>query len=115
MRHRGDRQAVVAVGHESLVLAHTLLARETTYHELGADYLDRRDTERTARPCVRLRERLGHRVTLSPAEVAASDRPTSSSQTAHRSACPADRELSRSPSATWASSAARMSTEATPA
>jgi len=71
MRHRGYRKAVVAVGHEILVLAHTLLARETTYQELGADYFDRRDAERTTRRCVRLLGRLGHRVTLSPAEVAA--------------------------------------------
>jgi transposase len=71
VRHRGHRKAVVAVGHEILVLAHTLLARDTTYHELGADYFDRRHTERTIRRCVRVLERLGHRVTLEPATAAA--------------------------------------------
>jgi hypothetical protein len=53
------------------VLAHTLLARDATYHELGADYFDRRHTERTIRRCVRVLERLGHRGTLEPATAAA--------------------------------------------
>jgi hypothetical protein len=35
MRHRGYQRAVVAVGHEILVIAHTLIARGTTYQELG--------------------------------------------------------------------------------
>lgn len=71
MRHRGHRKAVVAVGHEILVIAHALIARQATYHELGADYLDRRHAERTTRRCVRLLEKLGHRVTLEPATAAA--------------------------------------------
>ena len=71
MRHRGYRKAVVAVGHEILLIAHCLIGRQTTYHELGADYFDRRDAERTTRRCVRLLEKLGHRVTLEPATVAA--------------------------------------------
>ncbi len=71
VRHRGHRKAVVAVGHEILLIAHTLLARATTYHELGPDYFDRRHRERTIRRCVRLLEHLGHRVTLEPAPAAA--------------------------------------------
>jgi transposase len=42
MRHRGYQRAVVAVGHEILVIAHTLIARGTTYQELGPGYFDRR-------------------------------------------------------------------------
>lgn len=64
MRHRGYRKAIVAVGHEILLIAHCLLARETTYHELGAAYFDQRHAERTTRRCVRLLEQPGHRVTL---------------------------------------------------
>lgn len=64
MRHRGYQRAVVAVGHEILVIAHTLIARGTTYQELGPGYFDRRQAERTIRRCVRTLERLGHKVTL---------------------------------------------------
>jgi transposase len=42
MRHRGYQRAVVAVGHEILAIAHTLIARGTTYQELGPAYFDRR-------------------------------------------------------------------------
>jgi transposase len=70
-RHRGYRKAVVTVGHEILVLAHCLIARGTTYHELGPAYFDRRQADRTRRRCVRLLEQLGHRVILEPAPAAA--------------------------------------------
>ena len=71
MRHRGYQRAVVAVGHEILVIAHTLIARGTTYQELGSGYFDRRQAERTMRRCVRTLERLGHKVTLEPSVTAA--------------------------------------------
>jgi hypothetical protein len=54
----------VAVGHEILVIAHTLIAQGTTYQELGPGYFDRRQAERIIRRCVRALERLGHKVTL---------------------------------------------------
>ena len=38
-----------------------------TYHELGADYFDRRDAERTVRRHVRQLEALGYRVTIDQA------------------------------------------------
>jgi len=66
MRHRGYQRAVVAVGHEILVIAYCLIARSTTYQELGSTYFDRRYTERTIRRCVRTLEQLGHQVTLQP-------------------------------------------------
>ena len=66
MRHRGYQRAVVAVGHEILVIAYCLIARGTTYHELGPTYFDRRHAERTIRRCVRTLEQLGHKVTLQP-------------------------------------------------
>jgi transposase len=66
MRHRGYQRAVVAVGHEILVIAYCLIARATTYQELGSTYFDRRYTERTIRRCVRTLEQLGHQVTLQP-------------------------------------------------
>jgi hypothetical protein len=46
MGHRGHKKAVVAVAHAILVAAYHLLARQTTYHEPGADYYERRHAER---------------------------------------------------------------------
>jgi hypothetical protein len=43
-----------------------ILAEGTTYRELGADYYDRRHTQRVTRRAVQLLERLGYRV-LEPA------------------------------------------------
>jgi transposase len=49
LRHRGHKKAIVAVAHSLLVTAYHVLARETTYQELGADYYDRRHSERLTR------------------------------------------------------------------
>jgi transposase len=64
MRHRGHKKAVLAVAHAMLVTAYHLLARQTTYQELGADYFDRRHGERVTRRAVQLLARQGYRVTL---------------------------------------------------
>jgi hypothetical protein len=66
MCHRGCQRAVVAVGREILVIAHTFIARGTTYQELGPGYFDRRQADRLIRRCVRTLERLGHKVTIEP-------------------------------------------------
>jgi hypothetical protein len=51
-----------------LVIVWHLLARETTYQDLGPDYFERRtDTEARQRYLIRQLESLGHRVTLEPA------------------------------------------------
>ena len=70
-RHRGHMIAIVAVAHAILEIVWHLLSKGTTYHELGATYLDRRDKEQAARRYVRLLENLGHRVTLEPTPIAA--------------------------------------------
>jgi len=70
-RRAGHNVAIVAVAHAILEIAWFLLRHGTTYHELGADYLDRRDKQRTTDHYVRLLEKLGHRVTLEPAAIAA--------------------------------------------
>lgn len=67
MRHRGHKKAVTAVAHTMLVTAYHLLARQTTYQELGADYFDRRHAERVRRRAVQALERQGYRVTLESA------------------------------------------------
>lgn len=54
----------MAVAHSLLVTAYHVLARETTYQELGADYYDRRHTERLTRRALQTLEQQGYRVTL---------------------------------------------------
>jgi len=67
MRHRGHKKAVIAVAHALLRAAYHLLARRLPYRDLGADYVDRRHTERVTRRAVQALERQGYRVTLQPA------------------------------------------------
>jgi transposase len=67
MRHRGHKKAVTAVAHSMLVTAYHVLARRAPYHELGADYFDRRHAERVRRRAVQALERQGYRVTLESA------------------------------------------------
>lgn len=66
-RHRGHKKAVVAVGHQMLEIAYYVMRDGVSYHELGADYLDRRHTERAARRHVRHLEDLGFQVTITKA------------------------------------------------
>lgn len=66
MRHRGHNKAIVAVAHAMLRAIYHLLARGTPYRDPGADYYDRRHTERVSRRAIQLLERLGYRV-LEPA------------------------------------------------
>ncbi len=63
-RRAGHNVAIVAVAHALLKTVWHVLAQATTYQELGADYLARRDREQTARRHVRLLEGLGYHVTL---------------------------------------------------
>lgn len=70
-RRAGHNVAIVAVAHAILEIAWHLLRHQTTYHELGADYLERRDKERATLHYVRLLEKLGHQVTLAPVSLAA--------------------------------------------
>jgi transposase len=65
--HRGHKKAALAVAHALVVTAYHVLARDCDYHELGADYLDRRSADRVQRRAVHALERLGYRVTLEKA------------------------------------------------
>jgi transposase len=64
LRHRGHKKAIIAVAHSLLVTAYHVLAHQTTYHELGADYYDRHHTERLTRRALHTLEQQGYRVTL---------------------------------------------------
>jgi transposase len=66
-RRRGHQRAVVAVAHQILTIAYYILSRETTYHELGPNYFQKRHRDRTIRQHVRQLEQLGYHVTITPA------------------------------------------------
>lgn len=66
-RHRGHKRAAVATAHQILEISYYLLRDTVTYRELGADYFDRRDRERTMRRNVKQLEALGYTVTLNAA------------------------------------------------
>jgi len=67
MPHRGHKKAIVAVAHAMLVTIYHQLTRQTTYHDPGTDYDDRRHAERLRRRALQTLERQGYRVTLEPA------------------------------------------------
>jgi transposase len=66
---RGHKRAIVAVAHSILVIAWHLLTRNQPSTDLGGDYfLERQHSEAYKNRLVRQLERMGHRVTLEPAE-----------------------------------------------
>ena len=64
---RGHKRAVMAVGHQILEIAYYVMRDGITYRELGADYFQRRDRDRSARRHVKQLEALGYVVTVQPA------------------------------------------------
>jgi transposase len=64
---RGHKKAVVATGHQILEIAYYVMRDGVTYRELGADYFQRHDRERTMRRHVKQLEALGYVVTVQPA------------------------------------------------
>ena len=65
-RRRGKKRATVAVAHSLLVITYHLLKDGTTYHDLGPDYFDRRDTGQLQRRLISRLQALGLRVTVEP-------------------------------------------------
>jgi transposase len=65
-RRHGKKRATVAVAHSPLVITYHLLKDGTTYHDLGPDYCDRRDTVQLQRRLIGRLEALGLRVTVEP-------------------------------------------------
>ena len=63
----GKKRTAVAVAHTILTIAYNILDRNEDYRELGGDYFERQDPQRTTRRLVRRLERLGHHVILQPA------------------------------------------------
>jgi transposase len=63
----GAQQALVAIMHQLLKVIYRILKTGQPYRELGADYYQPADPQRTARRLTKRLERLGYTVTLSPA------------------------------------------------
>jgi transposase len=63
---RGKKRAIVALGHTILVAAYHMLKDEVDYRDLGADYFDRRQRERTTAHLVSRLHGLGYEVKLEP-------------------------------------------------
>ncbi|MDQ2949744.1 MAG: IS110 family transposase [Acidobacteriota bacterium] len=64
----GIRKAIVALAHRILVIAFCILRDGTEYKEVGGDYFDKINPERTRSRLVRRLQRLGHKVILMSAE-----------------------------------------------
>lgn len=67
MTRRGKKKAAVAVGHSILVIAYSLLNRDTSYQDLGGEYFDERDRQAVERRLLHRLEGMGYKVTLQPA------------------------------------------------
>lgn len=65
------KKALVAVAHSLITIVYHVLDDGVVYHELGQDYFERRDRERTERQAVRRLQSLGYDVTLTPTGPAA--------------------------------------------
>lgn len=63
---RGKKRAAVAVARSILVIVYHLLKQGSRYFELGADYFDRLNQQRTTQRLVKRLEQLGHQVILQP-------------------------------------------------
>jgi transposase len=69
--HRGKKRAAVAVAHTILVAAYHILKEEVEFVELGGDYFDQLNEEKTRRHLVKRLEHLGYKVELTRLEAAA--------------------------------------------
>jgi transposase len=83
---RGKGRAAVAVGRTILQAAYYMLKRGETYHDLGEDYLDRMDRERTSRRLIKRLEGLGFDVAVKDQTVAVEGKQADSNPTLPRAA-----------------------------
>jgi transposase len=69
---RGRKKAIVAVAHSILIIAYHMIHKQETYHDLGSNYFDQRNSEGTTKRLVRRLEQLGYTITLErPISIAA--------------------------------------------
>jgi transposase len=67
---RGEKRALVALGHTILTIVYMLLTRKQPYCDLGAAYFDTREQQRVEQRLIQRLERLGYQVALQPMAVA---------------------------------------------
>jgi transposase len=67
-RRRGKKRAILAVAHSLLVIIYHLLRDKKPYHDLGADFFEKRDVGRIQRQAVARLEQLGFQVSLTSKE-----------------------------------------------
>jgi hypothetical protein len=63
---RGKQRAIIAVAHSIMKSIFYMFSRNTSYHELGANYFDERRRHYTVDRLARRIEHLGYRVHLEP-------------------------------------------------
>jgi transposase len=61
---RGAKRAAVAVGHSILVTIYHMIKNRTNYHDLGADFFQRRNEEALVRQNIKRLQTLGYKVIL---------------------------------------------------
>jgi transposase len=61
---RGKKRALLAVAHTLLGVIYHMLKHDTHYHDLGSDFFDRMNPDRTRRYLVKRLEQLGYQVTV---------------------------------------------------
>jgi transposase len=67
VKRRGDKKAIVAVAHSTLVIAYHVLRDGQSYRELGGDYFDHLNAQRLTRYHTQRLAALGYTVTLTKA------------------------------------------------
>jgi transposase len=63
-RRIGKKKAIGALEHTILVMIYHMLKRRVPYHELGADYFDKRNSELTAKRLIQRLAKLGYQVSI---------------------------------------------------
>ena len=63
---RGHQRALIAIAHKLLRMAYAILRDNKPYHELGPEYLDRKDTAKTAQRLIGRLRNLGYEVDVRP-------------------------------------------------
>jgi transposase len=64
---RGKKRAIIAVGHAILIITYRLLKNHEPYRELGENYFDNINPEKTASRLIRRLQRMGYEVLLTKA------------------------------------------------
>jgi hypothetical protein len=71
VRTKGQKRALVAVGHSILVIAYHILKRRADSRELGGDHFDQQTTEHLQQRLIRRLKRMGLKVVVEPVAQAA--------------------------------------------